>query len=451
MFIGDYLFDGRSFDSVFFITVYEEEGKLYAYSEMTDYPVEMERTNIAPPVFRIKYKRKGDFSLSFSRLAGKRYNSVLMSDNKSEFKMEGERSSEEILKLREYHNGRGGKYSYRKPLQLADGLKTGSVSDTEIDTTALYAMIDGIIDSSDIMHSLLVIKNGKLVVEEYFNGWDPPRLHRLQSVTKSYTSTLVGLALKHGYIGSVDDPVHKYLPQYDSLFTDEKKMITIEHLLTMSAGFEWNEEATYYNDPKACDAHIAGASRDFIEYVLSKPLASLPGERYEYNSGFPNMMGHIVCERSGMKILDFSLKYLFGPLGMNRARWMRNYNNKEYRPGCAGGLKLTSRDMAKYGLLYLQGGLWNGEQILDPDWVRESVEGKIDSGYDTHYGYFWKSIFSPDGKHEIFFASGTGGQFIVCIPGLDAVVVTAAVFNTDRSDEIVMMLQQQMIPALEGS
>ena len=120
-------------------------------------------------------------------------------------------------------------------------------------------------------------------------------------------------------------------------------------------------------------------------------------------------------------------------------------------PGCAGGLKLTSRDMAKYGLLYLQGGLWNGEQILDPDWVRESVEGKIDSGYDTHYGYFWKSIFSPDGKHEIFFASGTGGQFIVCIPGLDAVVVTAAVFNTDRSDEIVMMLQQQMIPALEGS
>ncbi len=261
----------------------------------------------------------------------------------------------------------------------------------------------------------------------------------------------MGLALQEGHIENIGDPIYKYLPQYDSLLTGAKREITIEHLLTMSAGFEWNEAATYYAAPEECDAHIAEASGDFIGYVLEKPLVNTPGEVYYYNSGFPNILGHIVAERSGTRILKFAFEHLFGPLGMERAYWYRNRQESEYRPGCAGGLRVTSRDMAKYGLLYLNGGVWNGKQIVDEDWIRESIEGKMDAGHGTRYGYFWKSTRSLDGKHGIFFASGTGGQYIACIPGFDAVVVTTAVFNTDKGDAVAMLLLEQLIPALVGS
>jgi CubicO group peptidase (beta-lactamase class C family) len=114
--------------------------------------------------------------------------------------MNGIRSSNDMHKLREYDYKNRKEYEYRRPIQLGDGLETGSVTETSIDTAALYSIMDDIITNYDYMHSTLIIKDGKLAVEEYFNGWDPVRLHRAQSVTKSYTSTLVGLALQHGYI-----------------------------------------------------------------------------------------------------------------------------------------------------------------------------------------------------------------------------------------------------------
>jgi hypothetical protein len=449
--IGDYLFDGMSFDAIVYTSVYEEDGKLYALFEMADYPVEMEKLKSNPPTYRIKYKNTGDFNLVFSDMENGRFNKLTMTSNDSEFEMDGIRSFNEIHKLREYDYKSREDYSYRTPIQIGDGLETGTIREAGIDTSAIYSMMNDILENYDYMHSMLVIKYGKLVVEEYFNGWDPVRLHRTQSVTKSYTSTLVGLALKRGFIESVSDPIYKYLPGYDSLLTGPKREITIEHLLTMSAGFEWNEGATYYTAPEECDAHIAGASGDYIKYVLEKPLVNAPGELYYYNSGFPNTMGHIIAERSGMRILKFAFENLFGPLGMERAYWWRRQSEPGYRPGCAGGLRVTSRDMAKYGLLYLNGGVWNGKQIVDKDWIKASIEGKMDSGNGTRYGYFWKSTHSLDGKHEIFFASGTGGQYIAYIPDLGAVAVTTAVFNTDKGDTVAMLLLEQLIPALAGS
>jgi len=99
----------------------------------------------------------------------------------------------------------------------------------------------------------------------------------------------------------------------------------------------------------------------------------------------------------------------------------------------------------------VRGGVGNGKQVVDRDWVGESIEGKMDSGYGTRYGYFWKSTRSLDGKYGVFFASGTGGQYIACLPELDAVVVTTAVFHTDKGDEVAMLLLKQLIPALAGS
>ena len=151
-----------------------------------------------------------------------------------------------------------------------------------------------------------------------------------------------------------------------------------------------------------------------------------------------------------MNILEFAFRYLFDELGVKRAYWTPLSGEDQYRPGCAGGLRLTSRDMAKYGLLYLRNGRWNDKQLVSEDWVRESVEGKMDSGDDTRYGYFWKRTHSLDGRHDIFFASGTGGQYIACIPELEAVVVTTAAFNTDKADAIALLLLTEFLPMLTG-
>ena len=120
----------------------------------------------------------------------------------------------------------------------------------------------------------------------------------------------------------------------------------------------------------------------------------------------------------------------------------------EGRPSCAGGLRLMSRDLARYGYLYSQNGVWEWNQIVKKDWIEESIKGKMDSGMGTKYGYFWKNIKSLDNKYDIFFASGTGGQYIACITDLDVVVVTTAKYSTDKSDEVAMLLLEKLIPAL---
>jgi CubicO group peptidase (beta-lactamase class C family) len=448
--VGDYLFTDKNYQAVCYTIVFEEQGDLYALWELIDKPAKMEQVDSASATYKVTFKSIGDVTLTFSKLADDRYNQLTLTGHRADFRVDGQRHRSEIHRLREIHGDLSKPYVYREPLQLTDGLQTGGIHDTRIDTTALYAVLNDLRQNNDYMHSMLIMKNGKLVLEAYFNNWDPVRLHRVQSVTKSVTSTLVGLAIEHGFIGSVNDPIATYLPHYDSLLDSSKKDIRIEHLLTMSAGFDWNEEATYYASPKDCDGILAHSSGDCIAYVFAKPLINEPGTYFEYNSGYPNILGHIIAKESEMTILEFAFEYLFEPLGIDRAHWMPIYGEKEYRPGCAGGLKLTSRDMVKYGFLYLRNGFWNGEQVVDSNWVRESIEGKMDSRHNTRYGYLWKRTHSLDGKYEIFYASGTGGQYIACLPALDAVVVTTAVFNTDKGDEVAMLLLSQVLPAIVG-
>ncbi len=360
--------------------------------------------------------------------------------------MIGHRVNQEIMKLREYHQNIPENYTYHKPLELEGDWKVSTIQEAGVDTAALYNMMNLVLDKHNYMHSILIIKGGNLIVEEYLNGWDPVRIHRIQSVTKSFTSTLVGIAIREGFIESIDDPLYKYLPEYSSLFDDAKKIISIKHLLTMSAGFEWNEMATYYVDPEKCDSHLADASGDYIKYLLEKPVITEPGKVYQYNSGYPNILGYIIEKRSGLNITEFSYKYLFNPLGIKRSYWMPVIG--EDRPSCAGGLRLMSRDLARYGYLYLQDGVWEGNQIVQKDWIEESIKDIMDSGMGVKYGYLWKNTKSLDNKYDIFFASGTGGQYIACIPDLDVVVVTTAKPFTNKGDEVAMLLLEKLIPAL---
>ena len=263
-------------------------------------------------------------------------------------------------------------------------------------------------------------------------------------MSKSVTSILTGIALEQAFIGGIDDPLYEYLPEYADLFDDNKKEISIRHLLTMSAGFEWNELETYYADPEACDAHIAGASGDFIKFVLERPLAYEPGTKWYYNSGLPNMLGYIITQETGMNLEEFSCEYLFEPIGIERSFWQPTIG--EGRPSCAGGLRIMSRDMARLGLLYLRKGKWNGIQIVPEEYVVASTSPLMDTGLDGSYGYMWWTHEQPE--FFAFLASGTGGQYIVCIPALDTVVVTTAVYKTAKSDEVVGLLLKYVVPAL---
>jgi len=443
-FVGDYLFDRKDIGAVFLTHVYEEDGEIYAMLDIADRPMQLEPKDAGKYEYRRKSDSGRDFAFKFIKGDGGDFEQLNMKSESYRLDLTGTRFTEDIVRLRDYHAGRPETYAYRKPLEVEGCWEVSTLEEAGIDAAGLHLMMNDIYENYDYVHSILIVKGGKLVFEEYVNGWDPVRLHRLQSVSKSFTSTLTGLAIEAGFIGSLKDPLYEYLPEYSSLFDDAKKGILIEHLLTMSAGFEWNEMETYYADPEACDAHIAGASGDFIKYVLEKPMAGEPGAAYYYNSGLPNMLGYIITQESGMSFEEFSCEFLFEPLGIRRSYWQPTTG--ETRPSCAGGLRLMSRDMARYGQLYLRGGSWNGRQILSSEFVETSTTALMDTGADGGYGYLWRT-YDQEG-FSAFLASGTGGQYIVCIPATDVVVVTTAVYSTDKSDNVAGLLLKYVVPAV---
>jgi CubicO group peptidase (beta-lactamase class C family) len=444
--LGDYLFEAIESRAIFLTTVYEEDGALYVRADITDDPGELTPVKSEKDAYSVVFRRGGNFKIWFSEPKSGSFTKLRLKSNTTGWQAEGVRLEPESAKLRDRYGVQSSPYAYREPVALRDGLKTGSVEGSDINAVLLCQAMDDIYANHDYMHSLLIVKDGVLVFEEYMNGCDPARLHRVQSVTKSFTSTVVGLAIQEGLIGSVDDPIDEYLPEYAFLLEGKKKDVCIKHLLTMSAGFEWNEAETYYADPARCDPHLAEAGDDYIRYVLEKPLVTEPGGVYYYNSGYPNILGYIVERRAGGNILEFTYGRLFEPLGIKRCYW-QNITG-ENKPGCAGGLRLTSRDLAKYGCLYLSEGNWDGKQLLPKEWVAASTAKHIDAVDGTGYGYLWKSI--PVGELNIVFASGTGGQYVALIPSLDAVVVTTAKFSTDKADVVAGLLLRYVVPALAG-
>jgi CubicO group peptidase (beta-lactamase class C family) len=441
---GDYFFDERAKGAVFLTHVYEQDGEAYAMMDIADFPFRLELENGAGHEYRINLQSGSTISLTFSGGSGAGFEKLRIQSDAYEMDFTGTRYEGDILRLRGYHAGRTGPYVYRKPLEVEGGWEVGTLAQAGIDVAVLYSMMNDIYENYDYIHSILIVKDGKLVFEEYANGWDPVKLHRMQSVSKSVTSTLTGIAMEQGFIGGLDDPLCEYLPEYAGLLDGKKRSILLKHLLTMSAGFEWNELETYYADPEACDAHIAGASGDFIKFVLERPLAYEPGTKWCYNSGLPNMLGYIITQETGMNLEEFSCEYLFEPLGIERSFWQPTIG--EGRPSCAGGLRIMSRDMARLGLLYLRKGKWNGRQVVPEEYVVASTSPLMDTGLDGSYGYMWWTHEQPE--FFAFLASGTGGQYIVCIPALDTVVVTTAVYKTAKSDEVAGLLLKYVVPAV---
>ena len=447
--VGSYEIDQRDLGiGIYLANVFEEDGLLKIFLETTDTPYVLECMDEDQYEYIIPTRAQGDLPVEFtideSGLAGE----FRILGGSPGLDITATRVEDPIFGLREFHAGTGGDYIYRRPLDIPGDWETGTLEETGIDTAGMNTFMRKVIEKHPYMESILIVRNGKLVFEEYLNGWDPVRIHRLQSVTKGFTSTLVGIAIEQGIIGSLDDPIRDYLPDYSELFGGRKDSVSIRHLLSMSAGFEWNEAETYYADPSKCDPHLAEAGDDYLKYLLERPIIEKPGTVYRYNSGYPNVLGYIIESRSGMELLEFAYRNLFEPLGIKRAYWMPIRG--ENKTSCAGGLKLMSRDLARYGYLYLREGAWEGKQVVPAEWVRESLTGHFvtNDGMEVGRGYCWGKVKSLDGLHDIFFTSGTGGQYVIVIPDLDTVVITTAVFRTAKGDAVAMLLLESLFPAL---
>jgi CubicO group peptidase (beta-lactamase class C family) len=296
------------------------------------------------------------------------------------------------------------------------------------------------------IHSLLIAKNGKLFYEKYFNGKDQnwgsdlgvvvyndTTLHDLRSITKSIISACIGIAIQEGLINNVDEKVSKFFPEYT--FTDKKKDWTIEHFLTMTTGLSWNENLPY-NNPKNDEIKMV-YSDDPVKYVLDKPLENVPGTRFNYNGGATQVLSEIVERVSGSDIGQFADKYLFKPLGIKKFEWNHysrwNQSISKDKFGAASGLRLTSKDLLKFALLYRNKGIWNGKQILPDEWVKESFSKKIEfpsavaEGNDA-YGYqFWIwSDSTKNRKFNIVSAIGNGDQHIYWDIDNDLIVISTA-------------------------
>jgi CubicO group peptidase (beta-lactamase class C family) len=297
-----------------------------------------------------------------------------------------------------------------------------------------------------MIQGILIIKDEKLVFEEYWDGmeldldrgldpvaasFDRDTKHYLASVSKSVTSALVGIAVDQGLIASVYEPMFTFFPEYRDLADDDNTQITLRHMLAMSSGYDWNENEFGFDDPRDSHYQMFRAS-DPMRYLLGRDMVALPGARFLYNSGDTNLLGEIVRRASSSSYLtEFADAYLFTPLGIDDFRWTR-FDLADEITFASGGLYLRPRDMAKFGALYLNGGSWNGEQIISAAWVNASREMAIPltGSYRTLYGYgyqFWLGrIPYRESTVEYYRAAGWGGQYIYIIPELDMVSVFTA-------------------------
>ena len=261
----------------------------------------------------------------------------------------------------------------------------------------------------------------------YFNPeWHPyykdTDLHTIQSVTKSVTSALFGIAIDKGYIPNIDSKIVDFFPDYASKFKDKKKQsITIRNLLIMSSGMKWDESTHAYTDPRNDAANMEN-SELWLEYILSASMDTEPGDEFNYNSGITILLSQILEQATGESVEIFAKKYLFNPLGIDTFFW------KEIPDGLTdteSGLYISARDFAKIGLLFANKGQWMDKEIISQNWINAIMAPAILTNYpDTYYGFQWW-LYSDADEKEIWMQAGIGygGQHILIIPKHDLLLI----------------------------
>jgi CubicO group peptidase (beta-lactamase class C family) len=342
------------------------------------------------------------------------------------------------------------KYSNDRPDRLGDGWEVSDPRSAGLDPGILAAVVAKLErDEHPDFHSLLIARHGRLVLEAGFNGYAQDRLLDIRSAGKSFTSTLIGIAIDQGAIPDVQSTILPYFKQYEphQNMDDLKELICIRDLLTMKSGLDADDN----------DASTPGSennmlkSDDWIRYGLDLPMRDAPDQRWVYAGVNTMLLAGLLQSATGMPVLDFAKKHLFAPLGFNDFAWETAPNGIVVGQGF---LSICGRDMLKLGQVFLDGGTWNGHRIVSETWVRAASKQRVNICDATHPGYgyqWWSGSFDLDTTSiECFFASGNGGNKIYVLPSLDMVISTASsAYNRPymhtRSHEVLMQVIRSAI------
>ena len=296
------------------------------------------------------------------------------------------------------------------------------------------------------LKSLLIARHGRLVLEQYFNGYRPGDLMPLYSVTKSWASALIGIGIGRQHIPTPDRTIDQLFPDYADIFAaePEKRLIRLHDLLTMRHGLQWDEWSSYFTDP-ANPVYQMTQSSDWWRYVLSRPATAPHDSNFRYSTGVSNLLGGVIWNLTGQSALNYSIEHLFDPmdirdyyLEVDLAGQPRGTGIREFQPGLTPtghGLWLKATDLAKIGQLYLDRGAWQSRRILSREWIEESwgeysnfVSDPLVFPENVSYGYQWwtRHYPRPGGDIAVHTAAGFAGPYIFVIPELDMVIASTA-------------------------
>ena len=283
----------------------------------------------------------------------------------------------------------------------------------------------------------------------YFDpAWHPyyhgTGLHSMQSVSKTTSSIILGIAITRGdFKASLDTPLLKYFDVAKVKNVDDRKRrITLRHVLTMTTGLDWNEEVAY-DDPKN-DSSLMEASDDWVQYVIDRPMAQEPGKVFNYSSGVSMFLAYVFQKETGQDIEKYGEKYLFTPLGMKHF-WKRTPLGVV---DTEGGLFLSGPDLAKLGYLYLRDGMWDGKQVVSKEWVRESLTPFIDAEEGFKYGFKWWLLPRTDRQGYVWMARGFGGQELMVFPEENLIAVLTG-WNILKDETESRELVNRILPAVK--
>ena len=322
-----------------------------------------------------------------------------------------------------------------------------AVNSVPLDRISLKSSLDDLMISFDLLgpiNSIIVSQHGDIVSEQYFGSMHAGRGHNIKSASKSILSILVGIAIDKGYLDGVDQPIGDFFPNYFSSNPDSlKELITIEDLLTMRSGLASTSRANYGRWV---------TSNNWINYTLNRPLQGTPGADRIYSTGNTHLLAVILTRASGMSLLEFSNRYLFHPMDIRITGWDRDPQGYYFG---GNNMALRPRDMVKIGRLMMDVGTYNGEQLVSSEWIIESVKpvtGRI-TGIEN-YGYLW--FMRMSGDYHMYYAFGSGGQYILILPELDSVITVTTRNETNEStrnyrSELFSRIDRDIIPLLKSA
>jgi CubicO group peptidase (beta-lactamase class C family) len=320
------------------------------------------------------------------------------------------------------------------------GWQTSAPEAQGMDSDVLEAMLEEVQRQGYGIDSVTVTRNGVLVLDAAIHPYKQGTKHIIHSCTKSIVSSLIGIAIEQGYIDDVQTPLVHFFPGRSIENMDEnKRSMTLENLLTMTSGFDCRDSYLY----RWSGLEAMRDTSDWIQFMLDLPMAETPGAKFEYCNGASFLLSAILTETTGMSASEFADKHLFGPLGITDVGWPTNPQGINIGWG---EIRMQPQDLAKIGYLYLQGGEWDGEQVVPSSWVQESTRKHISGTLEDGYGYQWWVDDSG-----MFMAVGYAGQFVFVVPELEMVVVFAS--DLGESDFYVpqVLLVDYILPAAISS